>query len=53
MVALLESAKNDIAKTIKLWQNEKQSIMSVEYFSEKKLAYFCLKAIEAIWLTYI
>lgn len=48
MVALIESAKNDLSKVIKLWQDEEKSIEKVEFYSEKKLAYFCMKAMEAM-----
>lgn len=46
MVALVESANNDISKVIATWldQDSKQN----EKFSEKKLAYFCLRAMEAM-----
>src|SRR5579875_3306431 len=48
MVALIECAKNDLSKVIKIWQDKQKSDEKVEYFSEKKLAYFCIKAMEAM-----
>lgn len=48
MVALIESASNDLSKVIKTWKNEDLSFKRLEFFSENKLAYFCLKAMEAI-----
>jgi len=48
MVALIESAKNDLSKVIKIWQDEQSAIKKVEFFSERKLAYFCIKSMEAL-----
>lgn len=35
-------------KIASIWKSEEESRAKVEFFSEKKLAYFCLKAMEAL-----
>ena len=35
-------------KICNIWQNEKESEEKLEKFSEEKLCYFCLKAMEAL-----
>lgn len=48
MAAMIESAKNDLSKVVKVWQNKEDSIKKVEFYSPNKLTYFCLKAMEAM-----
>jgi serine/threonine protein kinase len=46
-MAIIEMANNDLSKIIKIWKSA-ESQNSQEKFSEHKLAYFCLKTMEAM-----
>ena len=48
MIAIVECAKNDLAKIVKTMVSEEDSRKNVEFFSEGKIKYFTLKAMEAM-----
>ena len=48
VVAIVECAKNDLNKLLDIWIDKEKSKFLNEYFAEEKLAFFCLKAMEAL-----
>ena len=45
LVAIIESAENDLMNMCKVWASKEKSEDKVEFFSSEKLEYICLKAI--------
>ena len=47
-VVIVEQAQNDLNDVLSIWNDKQQSRDRQEKFSLEKLAYFCLKAMEAM-----
>lgn len=48
MVSIVECAKDDLSKITGTWTDPVKSVEKVEHYHPEKLAYFCLKAMEAM-----
>jgi serine/threonine protein kinase len=48
LISIVECAKNDLTKITDIWLNEEKAKVKIEHFSLHKLAYFGLKAMEAM-----
>ena len=48
LVAIIESAENDLLNMCKVWGSEEKSEDKVDFFTPEKLEYICLKAMQAL-----